>query len=173
MLYTSQKVNNVNLLRLLEDLTVKIKFKNGKDFDENLISDSLLNKLISEDKNVIRGRQSNLFRILDIIPTDVIKYINDELGATVLTNFIHYPTGGYMNWHTNSDFPGERIYLAYSESGHSYFKYFDKDTNKIVEVKDNVGWSINRFMIPKLPEKFWHCVYSKTNRISIGFRVIK
>tara|TARA_Y100000593_G_scaffold75007_1_gene138262 strand:- start:10693 stop:11217 length:525 start_codon:yes stop_codon:yes gene_type:complete len=83
-----------------------------------------------------------------------------------------YPAcGGYMGWHTNSDAPYERIYMVYSETGESWFKYKDPVTGEIVSVQDNKGWNLYRFKTPK-DELFWHCVYAECNRYSFGFRII-
>lgn len=84
-----------------------------------------------------------------------------------------YPKGGGMSWHTNSDSPYLRCYLNYSENGDSFFKYFDMKSGKTYISMDYVGWNLRTFHINKEVEKrFWHCVYSKTTRISLGFRIV-
>ena len=78
-----------------------------------------------------------------------------------------------MGWHTNSNATGLRCYINYSENGDSYFKYYDMEQNKTYTTQYNIGWSIRYFDVYNDPNKyFWHCVYSNTNRISIGFRII-
>ena len=87
-------------------------------------------------------------------------------------NFL-YPKNGYMGWHTNADTPYLRCYITYSENGDSYFKYRDPITKEIIIDTDNVGWTVRYFEISNRPDEFlWHCVYSNTNRISIGYRII-
>ena len=87
-------------------------------------------------------------------------------------NFL-YPKNGYMGWHTNSDTPYLRCYITYSENGDSYFKYYDQLTKKTIVDMDNIGWTLRYFKISnKSDELLWHCVYSNTNRISIGYRII-
>ena len=87
-------------------------------------------------------------------------------------NFL-YPKNGYMGWHTNADTPYLRCYITYSENGDSYFKYRDPNTKEIIIDTDNIGWTMRYFVISNKIEKlFWHCVYSNTNRISIGYRII-
>ena len=87
-------------------------------------------------------------------------------------NFL-YPKNGYMGWHTNADTPYLRCYITYSENGDSYFKYRDPITNEIVTDKDNLGWTLRYFKISnKIDELLWHCVYSNTTRISMGYRII-
>lgn len=84
-----------------------------------------------------------------------------------------YPKNGYMGWHTNADTPYLRCYITYSENGDSYFKYRDPITKEIITDKDNLGWTIRYFDISnKSDELLWHCVYSNTNRISMGYRII-
>lgn len=84
-------------------------------------------------------------------------------------NFL-YPPGGYMGWHTNSDFPCKRVYITFAEQiNKSGFKYLDK-TNKVVDDVDEQHITIREFDISS-SEHLWHCVYSNTNRYSFGFRV--
>lgn len=83
----------------------------------------------------------------------------------------HYPVGGFMGWHTNSDAPFERLYLVYSETGESWFRYRDPVTSEIVSVQDNKGWNVYNFTTPN-DQLFWHCVYSECNRFSFGFRIV-
>lgn len=86
------------------------------------------------------------------------------------SGFFFYPENSYCGWHTNSDRPGERIYLTFSENGDkSFFRFRDPSTGEIVTRHDETGWTINRFRVPR-DEPLWHCVGSFTRRISIGFR---
>ena len=49
---------------------------------------------------------------------------------------------------------------------------YDKNVDFIVDM-DNIGWTLRYFKISnKSDELLWHCVYSNTNRISIGYRII-
>jgi hypothetical protein len=83
----------------------------------------------------------------------------------------HYPAGGYMGWHTNSDAPFERVYLVYSENGDSMFAYIDPETNTPVVHYDDPGWNVYQFTTPKDP-LFWHAVMSQCNRFSFGFKIV-
>lgn len=99
---------------------------------------------------------------------------NKFLNSSILLsgNFL-YPKNGYMGWHTNADTPYLRCYITYSENGDSYFKYRDTDTKEIIIDRDNIGWTARYFNISdKQDELLWHCVYSNTNRISMGYRII-
>lgn len=90
------------------------------------------------------------------------------------SNEIIYPSdGGFMGWHTNWDSPATRLYLSYvDESDKSFFRYVDPITQEIVTSYDKKGWTARLFKVTRDP-LFWHCVYSETPRISIGFRITK
>jgi len=82
-----------------------------------------------------------------------------------------YTDGCFMGWHTNSNTPCKRVYLTYRpESNKSYFRY--KHNNKIQTSYDREGWTLREFDIYE-DDPLWHCVMSKTNRLSIGFRVVR
>lgn len=85
-----------------------------------------------------------------------------------------YPPGGYMGWHTNSDYPYKRLYITYSD-GESFFKYKDPKTGKIVKDYDTPGEVTVRLFHCGSDEdtKLWHCIGSKdANRYSFGFRIL-
>jgi hypothetical protein len=89
------------------------------------------------------------------------------------SGFFYYPPGEGMRWHTNADTPYLRCYLNYSQNGDSYFKYYDQETKKTVVDMDFPGWNIRHFHINNEKDNlFWHSVYSRTHRISVGFRII-
>ena len=86
-------------------------------------------------------------------------------------NFL-YPPGGFMSWHTNSNTPGDRVYLTYAtETDKSFFRYRDSDGN-IRTSYDKSRWIMRRFHVDS-SDLLWHCVYSDTFRLSIGFRLMK
>lgn len=94
--------------------------------------------------------------------------------SIINSGFFYYPKNSHMGWHTNADDPYLRCYISYSESGDSFFKYYDQVLKKTVISYDVRGWNIRYFNIHKEPEKlFWHCVYSNTDRISVGFKILK
>tara|TARA_Y100000361_G_scaffold154137_1_gene178349 strand:- start:3529 stop:4053 length:525 start_codon:yes stop_codon:yes gene_type:complete len=102
---------------------------------------------------------------------NIIKHISNIYPKASITqsgNFF-YPENGFMSWHTNSGSPGRRIYLSYvEEANKSAFKYIQN--NKEIISFDFVGWNMREFNVTK-NEPFWHCVYTSTPRMSIGFRV--
>jgi hypothetical protein len=82
-----------------------------------------------------------------------------------------YPPGSFVNWHTNNNVPGHRLYMAHAdENGKSFFRYQDPDTGEIVTDFDKPGWNFRHFLVdPRKP--FWHCVYSDTTRFSLGYNI--
>ncbi len=77
-----------------------------------------------------------------------------------------YPPGGYLQWHTNSNDPGIRVYCVFATGEGSWFRYI-KDGNAIT-LTDQPGWNIRAFSITK-KNPLWHCVYAATDRYSFGF----
>lgn len=94
-------------------------------------------------------------------------YPNSSIG---LSGFFMYPdSGGYMGWHTNSDAPCTRLYITHvPEGGKSFFRY--RYGGEYVTSWDEEGWNMREFQVTK-DEPLWHCVYSDTKRMSVGFRI--
>ena len=81
-----------------------------------------------------------------------------------------YPKGSFMGWHTNSGAPGWRIYINYAEQpGESFFRYRHQATGEIITLQDDV-WNMRVFRVTS-ENPLWHCVYSNTNRFSLGYVV--
>lgn len=93
------------------------------------------------------------------------------VASIIQSGDFYYPAKGYMGWHTNSNTPGRRVYLAYSsDSGQNSFSYVSN--GNIVKDYDDSGWTAREFVVGDTPSKlFWHCVDAKIPRISMGFRV--
>jgi hypothetical protein len=87
------------------------------------------------------------------------------------SGFFWYPCDGFCGWHTNNNAEGERIYFAWAaEDNKSFFRYQDPETKEIITDWDKKGWQYRKFNVSR-EKPFWHCVGSKTNRISIGLRL--
>lgn len=80
------------------------------------------------------------------------------------TNSIWYPPDGFMDWHTNSNNPGKRLYVAWSETGDSGMRWFRDGA--VVDDPDQPGWNVRIFDTPQ-----WHMVYAHCWRYSIGWKV--
>lgn len=102
----------------------------------------------------------------------IIRELSTIAGGFVIpTGFYYYPIGGFCGWHTNSDNPGKRFYLTWSEQeGHNYFRYIDCDSGECITKFDKKGWSLNQFEA-RSDKPLWHCVGCKTRRVSIGFKL--
>lgn len=81
-----------------------------------------------------------------------------------------YPPGSYMGWHTNSRFPGWRLYVTYcAEPGKSFFRYRDPLSGEVVTSMDT-GLDFRLFEVSK-ERHLWHAIYSETDRYSFGYMV--
>ena len=67
-------------------------------------------------------------------------------------------------------YPCDAFWAA--ESNKSFFRYQDPDTKEIITDWDKKGWQYRKFNVSR-SKSYWHCVGSKTNRISIGLRLDK
>ena len=79
---------------------------------------------------------------------------------------------GFLGWHNNRGTPrdADACFISYVETaGDSFFRYVDIDTGELVTDYDEPGWYV-RSWTWDLEDPFWHCVYSNSNRISIGFQ---
>lgn len=146
-------------------LTYKDVAEIDLDAEGNVSKQSLPNADIdvATNRNLIdlsdKGLNNKFIHLLqEIYPTYNI--INSGL--------FYYPPTGYMGWHTNSEKPCKRVYIVYSD-GKSFFRYKDAQDN-IVTDWDKKGVDIKEFDIPE-DDQLWHCIYSKGNRVSIGFRL--
>jgi len=89
------------------------------------------------------------------------------------SGFFWYPCDAFCGWHTNNNAEGERMYFTWAaESNKSFFRYQDPDTKEIITDWDKKGWQYRKFNVSR-SKSYWHCVGSKTNRISIGLRLDK
>ena len=52
-----------------------------------------------------------------------------------------YPPGGMISWHNNANAPGYNVIFSWSETGDSYFKYWDPVQEKEVIMYDKPGWN--------------------------------
>jgi hypothetical protein len=91
-----------------------------------------------------------------------------------MSGFQHYPPGGYMGWHTNRNAPGWRLYINWvREPGKSFFRYQEPISGQIVTDWDS-GMDCRLFRVgdpAKQEHDLWHCVYSETDRISVGYTI--
>ena len=86
----------------------------------------------------------------------------------------HEGYDGYMGWHTNHDFPGDRWYFVYNtEPDRSFFRYIDPDTGQMETAWEPAGWCLNHFVAGNYQSPLWHCIYTSGYRFSFGIRKIE
>jgi Pyruvate/2-oxoacid:ferredoxin oxidoreductase delta subunit len=96
-----------------------------------------------------------------------IKQVIDILGAHSCTNTVYYCPNSCIDWHTNSDNVGTRIYILFTNKP-GIFRYKDPMSGKIIDDEDYVGWTQREFKVDK-DNLLWHCVYSPSSRFAYGF----
>ena len=106
----------------------------------------------------------------NLTATDVVRATSKRATAWPLnvsdvqpTASIIYPPGGGMGWHTNSNDPGWRAYLSWSETGDSGMGWL-RDGQVVLDY-DKAGWNVRLFQVPS-----WHCVFANCWRCSVGVR---
>ncbi len=113
-------------------------------------------------------------RLVDRLMADKVKELFSTWKDLVVTQsgLFWYPPGCSMAWHTNSRAVGWRIYISYAEKeGESFFRYRDQNSSEIITLLDKT-WNCRLFRV-NASNPLWHCVYSNTNRFSIGYRVLE
>tara|TARA_Y100000310_G_scaffold339503_1_gene432368 strand:- start:3952 stop:4527 length:576 start_codon:yes stop_codon:yes gene_type:complete len=78
----------------------------------------------------------------------------------------------FLSWHTNvkSLKGAQSAFLTYvEEEGESFFRYIDDNTGELITDYDKPGWHMRTWTWDTY---FWHCIYSNTNRISIGIQCV-
>lgn len=100
----------------------------------------------------------------------VLEEMYPDANAIITSGMTCYPPNSYMGWHTNSDYPGKRCYVSWSDQAHkNYFRYKIGDT--IFTDYDEEGVNIREFYITEEP-LFWHCVGCKEYRFSVGYTIL-
>ena len=119
-------------------------------------------------KNIIHGR--NIKELKKPIK-DIASILEKKWDKADNSGEHYYPRTGFMGWHTNASAPCERLYITYSDTGESFFRYYDEENDEIITDWDNPGLTFRLFPITDKPPHFWHCVGSNCNRISLGYRL--
>jgi len=168
--------------KILEDfkkITQTNKFFPAKyDMEQTLSEETLKHIMINGDlmkANAIDHNDNRIILNSSIFYQIKLKeMLEEETGIKrKYSGFFWYPPDAFCGWHTNNNCEGERIYFAWAaEDNKSFFRYKDPETGEIVTDWDKKGWQHRKFMVSK-DKPFWHCVGSKTNRISIGLNVDK
>jgi len=130
-----------------------------------------LRELIDKKSDQPIAESKHLVKFDQLLNRRLIRFLMDwypKCSIVPSGNFL-YPPGGYMSWHTNSDFPSKRLYITMVDQiGKSGFKYYFN--NQVIDDVDNATITIREFDVCS-KDLFWHCVYSNTNRYSFGYRI--
>lgn len=136
-------------------------------------------KILINKDNPIRKAKNRTNIIRHILPLETVKNVRcilesiygEEYFIQNTGNFL-YLNSGYMEWHTNYDNIGDRIYITYClEDNKSFFRYYDYESGNIITDYDNKGVTIRKFTVTGSEPYFWHSVASKCDRISLGFNI--
>lgn len=159
---TEQKLTTlINAREDVHGISTNSQLSNVISFGEKRIKDAVLDDGVDQLRHTVDELVSD--RLQDI-------FNSDRKLTIVPSGHFWYPQGSYMGWHTNSRAPGWRIYINYAEEpGKSFFRYRDPATGEIVTLWDDV-WNMRVFRVTT-ENPLWHCVYSNTNRFSLGYLV--
>ena len=99
---------------------------------------------------------------------DILKKVYPDKEITS-KGAVYYAPNSFMNWHTNSNCEGRRVYISWSaEKDKNFFRYRTK--GKTTTVYEAKGVCAREFNITN-GDPFWHCVGCSTHRFSIGFLI--
>lgn len=139
------------------------------------VSEDALSVLLEYGSRDVATLDCNLYKFnnisFDWLSGALVPSLPIKTKGLGLSGRIWYPPAGYMGWHTNDNNRGYKLYCTHCrESDKSFFRYRNPYTNEIVTSWDKAGWNFRIFRIQE--ELLWHCVYSETDRISIGYTLL-
>ncbi len=139
---------------------------NYKEYSEIMTSDQCLkDKINMRDAWSITHRVNFLFG-----ETPGACYFLDNFKK--ITNYDHYYTSGYspygfVGWHSDADVNGWYLQVTYCTGDQGYFRYYDRECDKIVTLKDTSGWTVRAVELKKdYDNMFWHCIVTSQPRYS-------
>lgn len=88
--------------------------------------------------------------------------VPDFLSDKMISGSFEYFPGDQQRWHTNSEGPGARCYIAWSENGSSGMRFIID--GEVVTSQDVPGWQYRIFNVPQP-----HCVFADCYRKSFGW----
>jgi hypothetical protein len=146
----------------------------SKEYGLSRVSPETLSKIELSGDRFVATEDCNLLKFNNVS----FEPLNKMMGLVLREKFTFskfgvsgrtwYPENGYMGWHTNSNNKGFRLYCSFArESGKSFFRYRNPETGEVVTSFDKDGWNFRIFRIGDDP--LWHCVFSETDRFSIGY----
>ena len=102
-----------------------------------------------------------------------VKYeFTAEIGAHTSALLSYYPPGGFVGWHTNYNACAYQVLFTWS-TGKGFFRYYEKETDQIVTIKDVAGWQARHYYFgpESEPESHcWHSAYAGDDRITLAYK---
>ena len=141
-------------------------------YDENRPIPDLNSRLKHFSALVDVAAQKNMKRLAGGIEQDAEMLLNALLPQHwQRSGGFWYPAkNGFMDWHTNCEAPGWRIYFVWCAEAGSRFLW-SHDGKTISETHEPAGWSMNAFYAGDKRNPLWHAVdCGGTDRISFGFK---
>ena len=149
------------------------KKETTKEYALSRVDEKALQKLIESGDRSVATHDCSVYKFNNIsfnFLHDILMshFKEKNVKSIAMSGRIWYPVNGYMGWHTNSNNMGYRIYCTYArEEGKSFFRYRDPYSKEIITSYDKQGWNFRMFKISY--DHLWHCIYSETDRLSIGY----
>lgn len=83
---------------------------------------------------------------------------------------MYYPSGGFIDWHTNANACGYNALLTYSKTGQGAFLYQHPHTKEIVALQDKPGWSLKLGSFDGWEGyPLWHSAYTECERLTWSY----
>lgn len=98
-----------------------------------------------------------------------------EIGAHTSALLSYYPPGGFVGWHTNWNANAYQVLFTYSETGNSYFRYYDKQSGDIITLDEKPGWQCHHYYFGNKDEDdhhCWHSAYAGCRRITLAYKFV-
>ena len=76
-----------------------------------------------------------------------------EIGAHTSALLSYYPRGGFVGWHTNWNANAYQVLFTYSETGNSYFRYYDKQSGDIITLDEKPGGNVTTIILEILKKR--------------------
>lgn len=192
-------LKNKNLITLLSNITEYLnnneviahlnKFStrdNSRINDHKSLSMEYLNQAFTDPKNycfpqnafgvgIKNYKQSQSDDVLheEIKIFSHLSAVKDFLGANHNALAMYYPPGGFIDWHHNGNASGYNILFTYNQTGDGEFMYWDYDTESVISMPDDKGWSAKAGYYAPLKEPtdrvYWHAAKTKSPRLTIAF----
>jgi len=122
-------------------------------------------------RNILQGHQhikKSCYKIFGETPAG--SYFLNELKKLIKYDSYYtaaYWPRGFIGWHTDSDIKGHCLLWTWTAEGQGFFKYRDPNTDTIIQVDDQPGWSVKAMRLgDQDTDRLWHCAAGVGSRWS-------